>query len=71
MGSALAVKYSIAIPNELCQFFGWGILRSPLIQLRHSEAVTYAPAFKHPPIQYGAYTFFVGTIGLWELLKPR
>jgi hypothetical protein len=30
-------------------------------------AAIYAPAKNQRPIQYGAYTFFVGTIGLLEL----
>ncbi|MFB2894650.1 hypothetical protein ACE1CI_17215 [Aerosakkonemataceae cyanobacterium BLCC-F50] len=32
-------------------------------------AAIYAPAKKHQPIQYGVYTFFVGTVGLWELFE--
>lgn len=32
-------------------------------------AAIYAPAKKHQPIQYGTYTFFVGTVGLLELFE--
>ena len=32
-------------------------------------AAIYAPAKKHKPIQYGTYTFFVGTVGLLELFQ--
>ncbi|MGM3304387.1 hypothetical protein ACSQ6I_00095 [Anabaena sp. WFMT] len=32
-------------------------------------AAFYAPAKNHNPIQYGVYTFFVGTIGLLELFE--
>ncbi|WP_017747601.1 hypothetical protein [Scytonema hofmannii] len=31
-------------------------------------AAFYAPSRKKVPIQYGTYTFFVGTVGLLELL---
>ncbi len=30
-------------------------------------ATVYAYSKKKAPIQYGVYTFFVGTVGLWEL----
>lgn len=30
-------------------------------------AAAYAPSRKKAPIKYGAYTFFVGTVGLLEL----
>lgn len=32
-------------------------------------AACYAPGKNHQPIQYGIYTFFVGTIGLLELFE--
>lgn len=32
-------------------------------------AAIYAPAKKQKPIQYGTYTFFVGTVGLLELFE--
>jgi len=32
-------------------------------------AACYAPAKNHQPIQYGVYTFLVGTIGLLELFE--
>ncbi|QLE50201.1 hypothetical protein FD724_20310 [Nostoc sp. C057] len=32
-------------------------------------AAFYAPGKNHQPIQYGIYTFFVGTIGLLELFE--
>ncbi len=31
----------------------------------------FAPAKNYQPIQYGIYTFFVGTIGLLELFENR
>ena len=34
-------------------------------------AAIYAPAKKHKPIQYGTYTFFVGTVGLLELFESE
>ncbi|MFB2836456.1 hypothetical protein [Floridanema evergladense] len=32
-------------------------------------AAIYAPTKQHQPIRYGIYTFFVGTVGLWELFE--
>ncbi len=34
-------------------------------------AAFYAPAKNKARIQYGIYTFFVGTIGLWELFDIK
>jgi len=34
-------------------------------------AAFYAPAKKKMPIQYGIYTFFVGTVGLLELFSTE
>ncbi|AVH64173.1 hypothetical protein [Nostoc sp. 'Peltigera membranacea cyanobiont' N6] len=34
-------------------------------------AACYAPAKNQKPIQYGIYTFFVGTIGLLELFETH
>ncbi|WGV27472.1 hypothetical protein [Halotia branconii] len=34
-------------------------------------AACFAPAKNHQPIQYGIYTFFVGTIGLLELFENQ
>lgn len=34
-------------------------------------AAIYAPSKNKPPLQYGVYTFFVGTVGLIELFKQE
>ncbi|WP_407891284.1 hypothetical protein [Scytonema sp. NUACC26] len=34
-------------------------------------AAFYAPSRKKLPIQYGTYTFFVGTVGLLELFAKE
>lgn len=34
-------------------------------------AAFYAPSKKKMPIKYGIYTFFVGTVGLWELFSQE
>lgn len=34
-------------------------------------AAFYAPSIKKIPLQYGAYTFFVGTVALLELFEQK
>lgn len=34
-------------------------------------AACYAPSRNKNPIKYGTYTFFVGTVGLWELFDRQ
>ncbi|MEC4882970.1 MAG: hypothetical protein SAL70_16775 [Scytonema sp. PMC 1070.18] len=59
------------IPSSLTPIF-WG---GRFIMLSHfiegAIAAFYAPSKKKMPIKYGAYTFFVGTVGLLELFKKE
>lgn len=32
-------------------------------------AAYFSPSYQQPPLKTAIYTFFVGTVGLWELLK--
>ncbi len=75
-----------AIGLELWKFYG-GVIETPMsiiipislfgrfaLTIHCFEAVIayiYAPASQKPPIQYGIYTFFAGTIALVELFDQR
>ncbi len=61
----------INIPNILTPIF-WG--ERFIVTCHFLEGVIaafYAPTKKKMPIQYGIYTFFVGTVGLLELFSKE
>lgn len=59
------------IPSILNPVFGIERLAIAIHLVEGVIAAYYAGSIKESPIQYGAYTFFVGTIGLVELFKKR
>lgn len=54
-------------PSSLIPVLWLGHLAITIHLIEAVVAAIYAPAKKHKPIQYGVYTFFVGTVALWEL----
>ncbi|BAT52342.1 unknown protein [Nostoc sp. NIES-3756] len=66
-----AVSNNIDIPSILIPVFWVERFAVTCHFLEGVIAAFYAPAKKKMPIQYGIYTFFVGTVGLWELFKEK
>ncbi|MFB2934978.1 hypothetical protein ACE1B6_06840 [Aerosakkonemataceae cyanobacterium BLCC-F154] len=56
-------------PSSLMPVLWLGHFAISVHSIEAVVAAIYAPAKKHKPIQYGIYTFFVGTVGLWELFE--
>lgn len=69
LGNIYAAGNHQKIPSNL-NFIFW-IDRFALIAhlLEAIVAGFYAPAKAKAPVKYGIYTFFVGTVGLWELFN--
>ncbi len=65
-GGVIEPQMSILIPISL---FGRFVLTIHCIEA--AIACIYAPASQKPPIKYGIYTFFAGTIALVELFDQR
>jgi hypothetical protein len=65
-GGVIEPQMSILIPISI---FGRFALTIHCIEV--VIACIYAPASQKPPIQYGIYTFFAGTIALVELFDQR
>ena len=57
-------------PNSLMPVLWLGHFAITIHLIEAVVAALNAPAKKHKLIQYGIYTFFVGTVGLWELFEP-
>ena len=55
------------IPNLLNPVFWLGRIAISIHFIEGLVASVYAPSKQKQPIQYGIYTFFVGTVGLVEL----
>jgi hypothetical protein len=59
------------IPHSTLDLPFWmvGFARFALIAhlIEGAIATFYAPTKQQKPMRYGVYTFFVGTVGLWEL----
>jgi hypothetical protein len=55
------------LPNSLNPFFWIGRFVIAVHLIEAIIAAFYAPSRKKIPIQYGTYTFFVGTVSLLEL----
>ncbi|MFB2935936.1 hypothetical protein ACE1B6_11840 [Aerosakkonemataceae cyanobacterium BLCC-F154] len=56
-------------PNSLMPVLWFGHFAISIHLIEAVVAAIYAPTKKHQPIRYGIYTFFVGTVGLWELFE--
>jgi hypothetical protein len=56
-------------PSSLIPVLWFGHFAISVHLIEAVVAAIYAPNKKHQPIQYGIYTFFVGTVGLWELFE--
>ncbi|MFK0733010.1 MAG: hypothetical protein ACFKPT_17305 [Gloeotrichia echinulata GP01] len=69
LGNIYAAVNHQQIPSNL-NFIFW-IERFALIAhfLEGIIAALYAPSKRKNPIQYSIYTFFVGTVALWELFN--
>lgn len=57
------------IPSSLNPIFGIERFAVAIHLVEGVIAAFYAPSRKKPPIKYGVYTFFVGTVGLLELFE--
>jgi hypothetical protein len=55
------------MPSNLNPLFWLGRFALVAHLIEGIIATVYASSKKKAPIQYGIYTFFVGTVGLWEL----
>ena len=66
-----AVLTNTKVPSSLNPVF-W--IERFAVTIHFLEAVVaafFAPSRKKTPLQYGTYTFFVGTIGLLELFQKE
>ncbi|MBW4594440.1 MAG: hypothetical protein KME46_16410 [Brasilonema angustatum HA4187-MV1] len=66
-----AVLTNTKVPSSLNPVF-W--IERFAVTIHFLEAVVaafFAPSRKKTPLQYGIYTFFVGTIGLFELFQKE
>lgn len=59
----------VEVPAVPFWIVGWGRFAIAAHLLEGILAAVYAPSKQRNPLMYGLYTFFVGTIGLVELLK--
>jgi hypothetical protein len=59
------------LPNMLAPIFWVERFAVAIHFLEGVIAAFYAPSKKKMPIQYGTYTFFVGTVGLVELFAKE
>ncbi|MBD2251841.1 hypothetical protein [Nostoc parmelioides] len=66
-----AVAANINIPGILNPIFWVERFAVSCHFLEGIIAAFYAPSKKKMPIQYGIYTFFVGTVGLLELFSKK
>ncbi|MDM9380135.1 hypothetical protein QUB80_05405 [Chlorogloeopsis sp. ULAP01] len=69
LGNIYTVITNSKLPSNLNSIF-W--IERFIVVIHFLEAVVaalYAPFKKKMPIQYGIYTFFVGTVGLLELFR--
>ena len=60
-----------ALPNSLNLVFWIGCIAMAIHAIEAVIVAAYAPARKKSPLQYGIYTFFVGTVGVIELFVPE
>ncbi|MGA9381647.1 MAG: hypothetical protein WBV73_23035 [Phormidium sp.] len=56
-------------PSSLMPVLWFGHFAITVHLIEAVVAALNAPSKQHEPIQYGIYTFFVGTVGLWELFE--
>ena len=69
LANIYAILHHYQIPQSL-QTIYW--VERPALTIHLIEAIiaaSYSSAKQKNPLIYGAYTFFVGMIGLWELFK--
>jgi hypothetical protein len=66
-----AISNNINVPSILTPVFWVERFAVTCHFLEGVIAAFYAPGKKKMPIQYGIYTFFVGTVGLWELFREN
>lgn len=69
MWNIYARLHQDALPNGLNLVFWIGSVPLAIHAIEGGIAVAFAPSRQKSPIQYGIYTFFVGTVGLLELFE--
>lgn len=69
LGNFYALQAQIAIPHSLKMILGLGRFAMAAHAIEGIIAAFFASARQKEPIKYSFYTFFVGTVGLWELLN--
>ncbi|MDJ0702693.1 MAG: hypothetical protein QNJ46_05380 [Leptolyngbyaceae cyanobacterium MO_188.B28] len=60
-----------ALPSRLNFAFWFGSFALSIHAIEGIIAAAYAPSRQKPPLQYGIYTLFVGTVGLFELFDSE
>ncbi|MEA5574232.1 TMEM254 family protein [Calothrix sp. UHCC 0171] len=66
-----AFKMHTIIPSSLNVFLWLGIVAILAHFMEAVIAFVYAPSKNQKPLQYGIYTFFVGTVALVELFAEN
>ncbi|NMF64863.1 hypothetical protein DP113_16770 [Brasilonema octagenarum UFV-E1] len=66
-----AVLTNTKVPSSLNPVFWIERFAVTIHFLEGVVAAFFAPSRKKTPLQYGTYTFFVGTIGLFELFQKE
>lgn len=69
LGNLIAFFIGEPLPNSLAPIFGVERFAVGAHLIEGAIAAIYAPQKQKMPLQYGTYTFFVGTVGLWELFN--
>jgi hypothetical protein len=64
-----AIVNNIKLPSSLNPIFWIERFAITIHFIEGVIAAAYAPSKNKMPIKYGAYTFFVGTVGLLELFE--
>ncbi|MBH8556052.1 hypothetical protein I8751_27680 [Nostocaceae cyanobacterium CENA357] len=67
LGNIYAALNNQNMPSNLNFIFWIGRFALVAHLIEGIIATVYASSKNKAPIQYGIYTFFVGTVGLWEL----
>ena len=60
-----------ALPSRLNLVFWIGGFALSIHAIEGVIAAAFAPSRQKQPLQYGIFTFFVGTVGLLELFDPE
>ena len=69
LGNLIAFFIGDPLPSSLAPIFWVERFAVGAHLIEGAIAAIYAPQKQKMPLQYGTYTFFVGTVGLWELFN--